>query len=96
MARAPLPTWSAYAAAKHALRGFLTSLQIEELEQRSGVRCAMVHPGPIDTPFFAHATSGTARTPGCRRTPTGPRSSRRRSSRSRSARARRSSSAARP
>jgi NAD(P)-dependent dehydrogenase (short-subunit alcohol dehydrogenase family) len=63
MARAPLPTWSAYAAAKHALRGFLTSLQIEELEQRSGVRCAMVHPGPIDTPFFAHATSGTARTP---------------------------------
>ena len=63
MARAPLPTWSAYAAAKHALRGFLTSLQIEELEQRSGVRCAMVHPGPIDTPFFAHATSGTGRTP---------------------------------
>jgi len=63
MARAPLPTWSAYASAKHALRGFLTSLQIEELEQRSGVRVAMVHPGPIDTPFFAHATSGTARTP---------------------------------
>ena len=63
MARAPLPTWSAYAAAKHALRGFLTSLQIEELEQNSGVRIAMVHPGPIDTPFFAHATSGTARTP---------------------------------
>jgi NAD(P)-dependent dehydrogenase (short-subunit alcohol dehydrogenase family) len=63
MTRAPLPTWSAYASAKHALRGFLNSLQIEELEQRSGVRCAMVHPGPIDTPFFGHATSGTARTP---------------------------------
>ena len=63
MSRAPLPTWAAYAAAKHALRGFMTSLQIEELEQRSGVRCSMVHPGPIDTPLFAHATSGTGRTP---------------------------------
>jgi NAD(P)-dependent dehydrogenase (short-subunit alcohol dehydrogenase family) len=63
MSRAPLPTWAAYASAKHALRGFLTSLQIEEMEQRSGVRCAMVHPGPIDTPLFAHATSGTGRTP---------------------------------
>jgi NAD(P)-dependent dehydrogenase (short-subunit alcohol dehydrogenase family) len=63
MSRAPLPTWSSYASAKHALRGFLTSLQVEELEQGSGVRCAMVHPGPIDTPLFAHATSGTGRTP---------------------------------
>ena len=63
MARAPLPTWAAYAAAKHALRGFLGSLRVEELEQRSGVRISMVHPGPIDTPFFAHATSGTGRTP---------------------------------
>ena len=60
MSRAPpLPTWASYAAAKHALRGFLNTLQVEEMEQRSGVRCAMVHPGPIDTPLFAHATSGT-------------------------------------
>ena len=63
MARAPLPTWASYAAAKHALRGFLNSLQVEEMERGSGVRCAMVHPGPIDTPLFAHATSGTGRTP---------------------------------
>jgi len=63
MARAPLPTWAAYAAAKHALRGFLSSLRVEELEHQSGVRIAMVHPGPIDTPLFAHATSGTGRTP---------------------------------
>jgi NAD(P)-dependent dehydrogenase (short-subunit alcohol dehydrogenase family) len=63
MARAPLPTWSAYTAAKHALRGFLRSLQVEELEQGSGVRVAMVHPGPIDTPLFGQSTSGTGRTP---------------------------------
>jgi hypothetical protein len=59
MSRQPLPTWSAYAAAKHALRGFLNSLRIEELEQGSGVRVSMVHPGAIDSPLFAQASSGT-------------------------------------
>ena len=63
MSRVPLPTWSSYAAAKHGLRGFLNSLRIEEREQRSGVRVAMVHPGPIDTPLFAHASSATGRQP---------------------------------
>jgi NAD(P)-dependent dehydrogenase (short-subunit alcohol dehydrogenase family) len=58
-ARVPLPTWSSYAAAKHALRGFLNSLAVEEREQRSGVRVAIVHPGPIDTPLFAQASSAT-------------------------------------
>jgi NAD(P)-dependent dehydrogenase (short-subunit alcohol dehydrogenase family) len=58
-ARVPLPTWSSYAAAKHALRGFLNSLAIEEREQRSGVHVAIVHPGPIDTPLFAQASSAT-------------------------------------
>src|SRR5438270_396140 len=32
MARLPLPTWSSYAASKHALRGFLNSVRVEELE----------------------------------------------------------------
>ena len=59
MARVPLPTWSAYSAAKHALRGFLNSLRIEEREQGSGVRISMVHPGPIDTPLFAQSSSAT-------------------------------------
>jgi NAD(P)-dependent dehydrogenase (short-subunit alcohol dehydrogenase family) len=59
MARQPLPTWSSYAAAKHALRGFLNSLRIEELEQNSGVHVCMVHPGAIDSPLFAQASSGT-------------------------------------
>ncbi|MEA2180386.1 MAG: hypothetical protein QOG77_3683 [Solirubrobacteraceae bacterium] len=63
MARVPLPTWSSYSAAKHALRGFLNSLAIEEREQRTGVRVAMVHPGPIDTPLFAQASSATGLKP---------------------------------
>jgi NAD(P)-dependent dehydrogenase (short-subunit alcohol dehydrogenase family) len=63
MARVPLPTWSSYSAAKHALRGFLNSLAIEEREQRTGVRVAIVHPGPIDTPLFAQASSATGLRP---------------------------------
>ena len=63
MSRVPLPTWSSYAASKHALRGFLNSLAIEEREQGSGVRVAMVHPGPIDTPLFSQASSATGRLP---------------------------------
>jgi NAD(P)-dependent dehydrogenase (short-subunit alcohol dehydrogenase family) len=63
MARVPMPAFSSYTAAKHALRGFLNTLQIEEREQRSGVRVAMVSPGPIDTPIYERATSGTGRRP---------------------------------
>lgn len=62
-ARVPLPTWSSYASAKHALRGFLNTLAVEEREQRSGVRVAIVHPGPIDTPLFAQASSATGLQP---------------------------------
>jgi short subunit dehydrogenase len=63
MARVPLPTWSSYSASKHALRGFLNSLALEEREQRTGVRVAMVHPGPIDTPLFAQSSSATGLRP---------------------------------
>jgi NAD(P)-dependent dehydrogenase (short-subunit alcohol dehydrogenase family) len=63
MARVPMPAFASYTAAKHALRGFLNTLQIEEREQRSGVRVAMVSPGPIDTPIYERATSGTGRRP---------------------------------
>lgn len=59
MSRVPLPTWSSYTAAKHGLRGFINTLAIEERSQGSGVKFAMVHPGPIDTPLFAHAASAT-------------------------------------
>ena len=63
MSRVPLPTWSSYTAAKHGLRGFLNTLKIEERSSGSGVQFAMVHPGPIDTPLFAHAASATGRKP---------------------------------
>ena len=63
MARVPMPAFSGYTAAKHALRGFLNALQIEEREQRTGVRVAMISPGPIDTPIYERATSGTGRRP---------------------------------
>lgn len=61
--RVPLPTFSSYAAAKHGLRGFLNTLRVEEMEQRTGVQVSMVHPGPIDTPVFERATSATGRRP---------------------------------
>jgi NAD(P)-dependent dehydrogenase (short-subunit alcohol dehydrogenase family) len=63
MSQIPLPAFSSYTAAKHALRGFLSALQIEEREQRSGVRVAMVSPGPVDTPIYERATSGSGLRP---------------------------------
>lgn len=63
LSRVPMPSWSSYVAAKHALRGFLNSLRIEEHEQRSGVRISMVHPGIVDTPFWSYALSATGRKP---------------------------------
>jgi NAD(P)-dependent dehydrogenase (short-subunit alcohol dehydrogenase family) len=61
--RLPLPGWNSYAAAKHGLRGLLNTLAIEEREQGTGVRVALIHPGPIDTPLFHEASSATGRHP---------------------------------
>lgn len=63
MTSVPLPTFSSYAAAKHALRGFLNSLRIEELEQGTGVQVAMLHPGPINSPLFDRTVSATGYRP---------------------------------
>ncbi|RKQ91883.1 short-subunit dehydrogenase [Solirubrobacter pauli] len=63
MARLPLPAFSSYTAAKHALRGFLNTLQVEEREQGTGVRFAMINPGPLDTPIYGRATSAIGRSP---------------------------------
>jgi NAD(P)-dependent dehydrogenase (short-subunit alcohol dehydrogenase family) len=63
MTKVPLPTFSSYAASKHALRGFLNSLRIELRAQGSPVRIAMLHPGAIDTPFWRNASSATGRQP---------------------------------
>jgi short-subunit dehydrogenase len=56
-ARTGIPDQSPYTAAKHALRGFLSALRVELRADASRVRVAMVHPSPIDTPFWRHATS---------------------------------------
>jgi NAD(P)-dependent dehydrogenase (short-subunit alcohol dehydrogenase family) len=63
MARVPLPTFSSYAASKHALRGFLNSLRIELVSAKLPVKVSMVHPGPVDTPLWDHLTSGTGELP---------------------------------
>ncbi len=55
--RVPVPLLSPYVAAKHALRGFLGALRNELRHEGSGVRVSMIHPGPIDTPFYDEATS---------------------------------------
>ena len=63
MTRVPLPTFGSYAAAKHALRGFLSSLRIELQEAGSPVRVSIVHPGPVDTPLWDHVSSANGRAP---------------------------------
>jgi NAD(P)-dependent dehydrogenase (short-subunit alcohol dehydrogenase family) len=63
MTKVPLPTFSSYAASKHALRGFVNSLRIELRAQGSPVRVAMLNPGAVDTPFWRHASSGTGMQP---------------------------------
>ena len=63
MTKVPLPLFASYAAAKHALRGFLGSLRVELLERGSPVTVSMVHPGPVDTPLWGTATSATGRQP---------------------------------
>ena len=57
--RTGVPHQAPYSAAKHALRGFLSALRVELKAEGSPVRVAMVHPSPIDTPFWNHETSAT-------------------------------------
>ena len=57
MARVPLPTFSSYASAKHALRGFVATLRVELRARRSPVSISMVHPGAVDTPLWDHVSS---------------------------------------
>lgn len=63
VARTPSPMQSPYSAAKHALRGFLGALRMELRAAGSPVTVCMVHPAPIDTPFWAHETSATGTSP---------------------------------
>ena len=74
MTRVPLPTFGSYAAAKHALRGFLGSLRMELLEAGSPVTVSMVHPGAVDMPLWGHVTAADGASRATRPTPTRPRS----------------------
>jgi NAD(P)-dependent dehydrogenase (short-subunit alcohol dehydrogenase family) len=61
--RMPLPLLGAYSAAKHALRGALGALRVELRAAGSPVQVCMVHPGPVDTPFWWHVSSQHGRLP---------------------------------
>ncbi len=63
MARVPLPTFSSYTAAKHALRGFLNTLRVELRTAGIPVRVSMVHPGAVDSPLWDHVSSRTGHLP---------------------------------
>jgi short-subunit dehydrogenase len=56
-AKVPIPLMSSYVAAKHAVRGWAGALRMELAAEGSPVRVAMVHPGPVDTPFWQHVTN---------------------------------------
>jgi short-subunit dehydrogenase len=62
-AKYPQPLLSAYSASKHALRGFMHSLRLELKATGSRVRLAMVHPGPVDTPFWVNVAPATVMPP---------------------------------
>jgi len=63
MSKLPLPGWSSYAAAKHALRGFLGTLRVELAAERSPVSVSMVHPGAIDTAVWTATTTASGSLP---------------------------------
>ena len=53
----PVPSMSAYAAAKHGLVGLIDSLRIELREAGSPTTVSLVNPGPVDTPLWDHLES---------------------------------------
>lgn len=63
MARIPLPTFSAYTAAKHAMRGFLNALRIELRAADIPVNVLMVHPGAVDSPLWDTVSTRTGHLP---------------------------------
>jgi short-subunit dehydrogenase len=52
-----LPYNSAYAASKHAIKGYTEALQMEMEHAHTGIRVTLIMPAAINTPFFNHALS---------------------------------------
>jgi short-subunit dehydrogenase len=53
----PSPIMGAYAASKHAIKGFIHSLRIEIVADRLPVAITLIKPSGIDTPIAQHAAN---------------------------------------
>jgi len=52
-----LPYNSAYAASKHAIKGYTEALRMELDHAQSGINVTLIMPAAMNTPFFNHALS---------------------------------------
>ncbi len=52
-----LPYNSAYAASKHAIKGYTEALQMEQEHGQNNIHVTLIMPAAINTPFFNHALS---------------------------------------
>jgi short-subunit dehydrogenase len=50
-----IPLQGAYAASKHAVKGFTDALRMELEEERAPISVTLIKPSAIDTPYFEHA-----------------------------------------
>jgi NAD(P)-dependent dehydrogenase (short-subunit alcohol dehydrogenase family) len=53
----PAPVQGAYAASKHAVKGYINSLRMELVAEHAPVSVTLVKPGGIDTPIAQHAAN---------------------------------------
>ncbi|MBW6523096.1 SDR family NAD(P)-dependent oxidoreductase [Sphingomonas sp. RHCKR47] len=62
----PSPLMGAYAASKHAVKGYVDTLRAELLRERAPISVTLIQPSGIDTPVAEHASNhvgGKARIP---------------------------------